>query len=81
MPDDLYGEVPCLFVTSTDTTLTLSALRRFFEKEGLAAFKAPERLIVIDTIPMKGIGKIDRVTLRDMLRQERTVKNTAGLNS
>lgn len=81
MPDDLYGEVPCLFVTSTDTTLTLSALRRFFEKEGLAAFKAPERLIVIDTIPMKGIGKIDRVTLRDMLRQELTVKNTAGLNS
>lgn len=81
MADDLYGEVPCLFVTSTDDTLTLSALRRFFEKEGLAAFKAPEKLIVIDAIPMKGIGKIDRLTLRDLLSQEPSVRNTAGLNS
>lgn len=68
--DALYGEVPCLFVTTDDTGLTLGTVRRFFEQQGLASFKAPERLILLETIPMKGIGKIDRLALRALLANE-----------
>ncbi|AYO38122.1 MULTISPECIES: AMP-binding protein [Serratia] len=85
MDDALYGEVPCLFVTVAhpDHSLTLGALRRFFEQAGLAAFKAPEKLLIVESIPMKGIGKIDRLTLREMLRQTHLASSekTAGLNS
>lgn len=85
MDDELYGEVPCLFVTVAshhDRLPTLGTLRRFFEQQGLAAFKAPEKLVIIDSLPMKGIGKIDRLTLREMLRQSYLGKpeKTAGLN-
>lgn len=77
MADALYGEVPCLFVTTDDSELTLGAVRRFFEQQGLATFKAPERLILIDSIPMKGIGKIDRLALRALLaRQEAPLPGT-----
>ncbi|EKT53045.1 AMP-binding protein [Providencia burhodogranariea] len=68
--DALYGEVSCLFVTTDDIGLTLGDVRQFFEQQGIASFKAPERLIVIDTIPMKGIGKIDRLALHALLVQE-----------
>ncbi|EKQ2080647.1 AMP-binding protein [Salmonella enterica] len=79
MTDKLYGEVPCLFVTTVDESLTLGDLRRFFEQEGLAAFKAPEKLIIVDAIPMKGIGKIDRLKLRRMLLQEHSdMENNVG---
>ncbi|MFZ4831856.1 AMP-binding protein [Rouxiella sp. Mn2063] len=71
--DALYGEVPCLFVASNDDALTLGTLRRFFETQGVAAFKAPEKLVFLDTIPMKGIGKIDRLALREIWRQQAEV--------
>ncbi len=67
MADALYGEVPCLFVTTADATLTLGAVRRFFEQQGLASFKAPEKLVLLEHIPMKGIGKIDRLALRALV--------------
>ncbi|WP_455820678.1 AMP-binding protein [Pseudomonas cerasi] len=69
VPDALYGEVSCLFVTTDDDRLTLGQIRRFYEQQGLAAFKSPERLIVMDNIPMKGIGKIDRLALRALVAQ------------
>ncbi|MFI8417084.1 AMP-binding protein [Serratia sp. NPDC078593] len=80
--DALYGEVACLFVTCRDDSLTLGVLRRFFEQQGLAAFKAPEKLLIVDAIPMKGIGKIDRLALRERLRGQRqlNLENAAGLN-
>lgn len=69
VPDALYGEVSCLFITTDDDRLTLGQIRRFYEQQGLAAFKSPERLIVMDNIPMKGIGKIDRLALRALVAQ------------
>jgi len=68
--DALYGQVPCLFVISNDDALTLGSLRRFFEKQGVAVFKAPEKLLFLRAIPMKGIGKIDRIALREIWYQQ-----------
>lgn len=68
--DPLYGEVPCLFICTDRAEISLGTIRRFFEIQGLALFKAPEKLIVVDAIPMKGIGKIDRLALRDLLAKQ-----------
>lgn len=67
--DALYGEVACLFVVSDRQDISLGELRRYLAGQGLASFKIPEKLILLEAIPMKGIGKIDRLTLRAMVAE------------
>ena len=70
--DQRFGEVPCLFaVVHEGEQLSLSEVRRHLEIVGIAQFKLPERLVLIDAIPRKGIGKIDRASLRAQLYGER----------
>ncbi|GGU47419.1 2,3-dihydroxybenzoate-AMP ligase [Streptomyces albospinus] len=66
MPHELYGEAVCLYaVLDGQGTVGLRELRRFLEQQGLAAFKFPERLEVVDALPLTGIGKIDKKALRE----------------
>ncbi|ANZ19035.1 2,3-dihydroxybenzoate-AMP ligase [Streptomyces noursei ATCC 11455] len=66
MPHELYGEVVCLYaVLDGEGTVGLRELRRFLEQQGLAGFKFPERLEVVDALPLTGIGKIDKKALRE----------------
>jgi 2,3-dihydroxybenzoate-AMP ligase len=65
MADSRYGEVPCLFAIAHDAvSVSLAEIRQYLEQAGVASFKLPERLVLLDEIPRKGIGKIDRVSLR-----------------
>ncbi|WDD94501.1 AMP-binding protein [Burkholderia sp. FERM BP-3421] len=65
MADSRYGEVPCLFaIVRDDLPVSLAEIRQYLERAGIAAFKLPEKLVLLDEIPRKGIGKIDRVLLR-----------------
>ncbi|AOJ83169.1 siderophore biosynthesis protein [Burkholderia savannae] len=69
MPDGRFGEVSCLFAVARDgEQVSLAELRRHLEAAGVAAFKLPEQLVLIDEIPRKGIGKIDRAALRASAR-------------
>ncbi|GAA1920370.1 (2,3-dihydroxybenzoyl)adenylate synthase [Streptantibioticus ferralitis] len=66
MAHELYGEAVCLYaVLDGEGTVGLSELRRFLEQQGLAAFKFPERLELVDALPLTGIGKIDKKALRE----------------
>ncbi|MFD7666487.1 (2,3-dihydroxybenzoyl)adenylate synthase [Streptomyces sp. NPDC059788] len=66
MPHELYGEAVCLYaVLDGQGTVGLRELRRFLEQQGLAAFKFPERLEIVDALPLTGIGKIDKKALRE----------------
>jgi non-ribosomal peptide synthetase component E (peptide arylation enzyme) len=38
--------------------------RRWFASEGVARFKTPELVVHVDEIPLLGVGKPDRPTLR-----------------
>lgn len=65
MPHALYGEAVCLYaVLDGRGVLGLRELRRFLEQQGLAPFKFPERLEVVDALPLTGIGKLDKKALR-----------------
>ncbi|GLZ28445.1 2,3-dihydroxybenzoate-AMP ligase [Lentzea sp. NBRC 105346] len=65
MPHQLYGEAVCLYVVPAgDDRPRLPELRRFLGGRGLAAFKLPARVEFVDALPMKGVGKIDKVALR-----------------
>ncbi|MEX3964607.1 AMP-binding protein [Paraburkholderia sp. EG286B] len=69
MPDPVYGEKVCAFVVldPAATTLTLAELTAFLEAEGLAKFKWPERLELIDEFPVTASGKRSKVLLRQQL--------------
>jgi 2,3-dihydroxybenzoate-AMP ligase len=65
MADSRFGEVPCLFaIAHDDAPVGLAEIRQYLERAGIAPFKLPEKLVLLDEIPRKGIGKIDRVSLR-----------------
>lgn len=40
--------------------LTVAEVQRFFEEEGHAVYRRPERLVVLDSLPETQVGKIDR---------------------
>jgi 2,3-dihydroxybenzoate-AMP ligase len=65
MPHPVYGEAVCLYAVLHDgTKLQLSEVRRFLESRGLARYKFPERLEVVDRLPLIGVGKVNKVALR-----------------
>nr|WP_180218840.1 AMP-binding protein [Streptomyces albus] len=50
--------------------LTLRQLRAFLHTEGLAAFKSPDRLLVVGKLPRTGIGKVDKAAVRRLVHGE-----------
>jgi acyl-CoA synthetase (AMP-forming)/AMP-acid ligase II len=65
VPDPRTGERVCAIVKpAADGPLQLEAIVSFCREQGLAAYKIPERLEVIDEIPRNAMGKIDKPTLR-----------------
>lgn len=66
MPDAVLGERLCLCVVlKPGGAVTLESIRAFMAAEGLAAFKLPERLQVMDDLPLTKVGKIDKRALRE----------------
>jgi 2,3-dihydroxybenzoate-AMP ligase len=65
MRDPTLGERACAYVTlKARANITLDEVRRFLESRGLARFKWPERLEVVDAMPLTNVGKIRKTDLR-----------------
>ncbi|QEZ42973.1 AMP-binding protein [Cupriavidus oxalaticus] len=71
MPDKVYGERVCAFVllkpAAVASGLTLSALTAYLHDAGLAKFKWPERLEVIEEFPLTASGKLSKALLRERI--------------
>ncbi|WBL19567.1 (2,3-dihydroxybenzoyl)adenylate synthase [Citricoccus sp. NR2] len=66
MPDQVLGEKVCLYAqTAHGHTLTLDQVREHLHRTGVAAFKIPERIEIVDSIPTTKVGKIDKKALRE----------------
>ena len=61
--DPLMGERVVAFVESAPG-FDLDACHAWFVARGIARFKTPERVVVVDTIPLLPTGKPDRSALR-----------------
>jgi non-ribosomal peptide synthetase component E (peptide arylation enzyme) len=65
MPDRAFGEKACAYVKLRPrATLDLSALREYLGTRGVARFKWPERLEIVDEMPLTNVGKIKKIELR-----------------
>ncbi|WP_433259938.1 (2,3-dihydroxybenzoyl)adenylate synthase [Actinosynnema sp. CS-041913] len=73
MPDRDLGEQVCLYlVLRPGRAVELADVRAAMERAGLASFKLPARLVVVDELPVTAVGKPDKRALRADLRQRST---------
>ncbi|MAJ50207.1 MAG: 2,3-dihydroxybenzoate-AMP ligase [Flammeovirgaceae bacterium] len=64
-PDDVLGEKICAFVSlKVGKALSLDQLKDFMQDLGVAKFKWPERLQIIDSLPRNAMNKVDRGELQ-----------------
>jgi 2,3-dihydroxybenzoate---[aryl-carrier protein] ligase len=64
MPDPVLGERTCAFVIPQPAaTLTLSELKTFLLDKGIAKFKLPERLELVEDFPLSKFGKVSKHVL------------------
>jgi cyclohexanecarboxylate-CoA ligase/acyl-CoA synthetase len=67
-PDPKLGERACAFVVAPGEPPTLDVLARYLlEEQGFAKPKLPERLELIDALPMTLTGKVQKFLLRQQL--------------
>lgn len=66
MPCPIYGERACAFLVlrSGHQGPKVEELAAFLHKAGLAKYKCPERIEIIDAIPVTRVGKVDKAALR-----------------
>jgi len=62
-PDPVMGERVVAFVEGS-ASFDLAACREWFTARGVARFKTPERVEVVDSLPLLASGKPDRTALR-----------------
>lgn len=61
LPDESLGEIVCaVVVPSPAGAPTLAALRAHLTAQGLARFTQPDRLVVLDELPLTAVGKISK---------------------
>lgn len=65
MPDPTLGEKVCVYVVPRgEEKVTLEDLVGFLKTQGVAVYKLPERLEIVQAIPRNPIGKILKIDLR-----------------
>jgi len=65
VPDPYLGERSCAFVVPRDGhELRAPQLRRFVRERGLADYKIPDRVEVVDAFPRTNVGKVSKKDLR-----------------
>jgi cyclohexanecarboxylate-CoA ligase len=72
-PDALMGERVAAFVVGA-ATFDVDAARSWFAERGVARFKTPERVVVVDDMPTLPTGKPDRDALRARLEDPHSGK-------
>ncbi len=70
MPDPRLGEKACAFVVvRTNSAIDLGAVTEYLKGHGVAPFKWPERVEVVDALPTTASGKVQKFVLEAQLLQ------------
>lgn len=68
MPDEIMGEKACLFVTLIpDAELSLDDIRSYLADNGVAKMRWPEKLVVVDEMPMTPTKKVMKHALSGLV--------------
>ncbi|QBR01348.1 AMP-binding protein [Paraburkholderia pallida] len=66
MPDPFYGEKGCIYIIARPGMQApdVQALGQFLVGRGLAKYKCPERVMVVDEFPLTRVGKVDKPAMK-----------------
>lgn len=67
VPDDKWGEAVCSVVSFRGERMTLEEVREYLSRK-IARYKLPSRLVVVDTVPRNGAGKLDKPKIREQVK-------------
>ncbi|WP_233201501.1 MULTISPECIES: (2,3-dihydroxybenzoyl)adenylate synthase [unclassified Sporosarcina] len=70
MPDQFLGERSCAFVIPYEGMITKVEMKDFLIKRGIADFKIPDRVEIVDTFPQTSFGKVSKKVLREMITKK-----------
>ncbi len=71
MPDYRLGERVCAYVeVHADATLTLDDIREFLKQQQVMMYKVPERLEIVEALPMTPTGKVKKAPLVDDIKEK-----------
>ncbi|HEV2171246.1 MAG TPA: hypothetical protein VGR40_09880 [Candidatus Binatus sp.] len=80
MPDAVLGERACAYVTVRDgESFGLAAMREFLAARGVAQFKWPERVEILNEFPLTNVGKIKKTELRRAIAEKLSAESTAAV--
>lgn len=71
MPDAVYGEKGCIYLILRPGAAAPSVreLADFLVAQGLAKFKCPERIEVVDAFPVTRVGKVDKPAMKKQIAE------------
>ncbi|WP_409420636.1 AMP-binding protein [Pseudaeromonas sp. ZJS20] len=76
LPDEALGERICAcLVLKGETPLGLPQLRLFLRELGLAEYKLPDRLTLLERLPLTPVGKVHKRRLLEMLQAATMTKD------
>jgi 2,3-dihydroxybenzoate-AMP ligase len=79
MPDAVLGERACAYVTVRGGhTFDLATMRELLAARGVAKFKWPERVEIIDQFPLTNVGKIKKTELRRSIAEKLATERAAA---
>lgn len=72
MPDQELGEKACAFVVLKEgATLTFEEMVEYLKRTGIASFKIPERLEIVDALPLAPAGnKVNKRALEELIAKK-----------
>lgn len=77
MPDPRVGEKSCAFIVTEDgADVTLEEIAEYLAEKKVAVQKIPERLELVDALPMTAVGKVRKNVLREQIAER--LKAEAG---
>jgi len=71
MPDPVYGEKGCIFIIPQpgEAAPSVGELADFLVSQGLAKFKCPERVEVVEEFPVTRVGKVDKPAMKKQIAE------------
>ncbi len=83
MPDPVYGEKGCIFVIPQpgQAAPSVGELAGFLVSQGLAKFKCPERVEVVEEFPVTRVGKVDKPAMKKQIAEILASEDTGKARS
>ncbi len=65
LPDETLGERTCAFLITDGNMLGLADICKFLKDMGVARYKIPDQIELIECLPFTNVGKVDKKKLRE----------------